>query len=157
MSLLDQKEQEDKLILESAILEQEYVLFLSSLPSYTLCLLGTITLISLIAIKASLRSKPRHVFQAFSLLNSLVGLFFGVYGVIFLADRLALVGRDLESEFFYLFVFHRYLLLLGDMLPSLDRCLAVCYPLMYFKHATARGALGKMKWKTMDRAHILRT
>ncbi len=66
------------------------------------------------------------------LLNTLVGVFIGIYGLAFLLYRAGYL--DIRSDqqmtwMLYLFIFHRYLLMMGDALPSLDRCAAILFPL----------------------------
>ena len=123
---------------------QEWCFLLASLPTYILGTVGTLGLIWAIIRRPRLW-KPRHIFQALSLFNSLVGIFFGIYGFIFLAKRVGIISLPEGSvpNIFYFFIFHRYLLLSGDLIPSIDRCLAVVYPLKYYTHATVSMALGK--------------
>ncbi|TRY61210.1 hypothetical protein TCAL_03686 [Tigriopus californicus] len=118
---------------------QERVFFYASVPSY---IFGTISVLALIFVIGQRPSlwKPRHIFQALSLFNSLIGIFFGIYGFVFLMERLGYL-EPMHTGFFYFFIFHRYLLLSGDMIPSVDRCLAVVWPLKYYTHATTSLAL----------------
>lgn len=120
----------------------EKIFAFSLLPSYCFALLGSLSLILIVVAKPRLR-KPRHICQVLSLVNSMVGVFFGIYGFFFLYERLAEEGGNLSIKWFYLFIMHRYLLLLGDLMPSLDRCLAVVQPLKYYTHATPSMAVGK--------------
>jgi len=56
------------------------------------------------------------------LINSLIGSLIGIYGTFFTAQRAGLMFSP-DPDWFYGFIFHRYMLLFGDILPSLDRCL----------------------------------
>ena len=49
-------------------------------------------------------------------------------------------GETSSFTLLHLFLLHRYLLMLGDLLPSLDRCAAVLFPLRYAVGATCSGA-----------------
>ena len=42
-----------------------------------------------------------------SLLNSLVGIIFGIYGFVFLLERIGLY-RDISLKWLYAFIMHRY-------------------------------------------------
>lgn len=131
----------------SEVASEEAILALIIIPVG--CLGSLLTFIIFAAIiKASYQDnletiwKSRTLFEAFSLLSSIVGFIFGVYGLVFLRNRVYL----LESQDFYLnfFIFHRFLLIGSDLFPSLDRCIAVLYPLRYYTRATPKTAFGKL-------------
>ena len=125
--------------------EQELILFFISLPFGAMGLVGCGLMFSTIA-KSKDFWKPRTIFEAFSVLNSFIGMFLGVYGLLFTLPRSGIVTHDIldQSNLIYLFLFHRFLLLGGDLFTSLDRCIAVVLPLKYHTNASPGLAAGKL-------------
>ena len=79
-----------------------------------------------------------------SLINTLLGIVFGNYGFVFVYHRQV---RSLDPSTLqwlaYAFIFHRFLLIGGDLFPSLDRCVAILFPLKYYMVASPCCAFGK--------------
>jgi len=75
--------------------------------------------------------------------SSIFGFLFGIYGIIWLDQRIELgfITLDMRKYVTYFFIFHRFLLIGSDLLPSLDRCMAVVYPLKYHTRMSTKKAL----------------
>ncbi len=135
------------------VAEDEAIMAAASIPTITMGFVGCILVFAAIAKSAITKKdelwKPRNIFEAFSLVNSVIGMFLGVYGCLFTIPRSGFVDArswNLDQNLMlHLFLFHRYLLLGGDLFTSLDRCLAVLYPLKYYMLATAQVAIGKLE------------
>ena len=120
--------------------------------SWALSLLGLVVciLILTVIIKAAFEDKitdnvwkPRTLFEAFSIISTMIGMLVGNYGIFFTYPRI----HDMDfrpNEFLaYAYIFQRFLLIGTDLFPSMDRCLAVLYPLRYMTQATPCMAIGK--------------
>ena len=92
----------------------------------------------------------------FSLFANLFGIIFGGYGVLFMVQRsffsslkeISLEGQDLplsSISWLYVFIFHRFLMMGGDLLPSLDRAVALLFPLKFHCYGTPTIASGICK------------
>ena len=79
------------------------------------------------------------------------GVIFGGYGLFFLVDRVfytnvassdptstPIVSTPLDSStaWIYVFIFHRLLMIGGDVLPSLDRATALLFPIKFYCHCS---------------------
>jgi len=77
--------------------------------------------------------KPRTIFEGLSLINTLLGIVFGIYGFVYVYHRHVRPFEPSTLQWLtYAFVFHRFLLIGGDLFPSLDRCVAILFPLKYY-------------------------
>ena len=103
--------------------------------------------------------KSRTIFEGFSLLSSILGFVFGIYGVVFVLQRVNLEAdtMDLPTKevLVALFVWHRFLLMGSDLFPSMDRCMAVLYPLKYYARASPKLAFGNSNLCAFDAGVIL--
>ena len=90
--------------------------------------------------------EARILFEVFSLFSSNVGLLFGVYGIFYLDQRIPLGFITNHTYITYAFIFHRFLLIGSDLLPSMDRCIAVIYPLKYYTRMSLKTAFSKYKF-----------
>ena len=133
---------------------EEVLLAYISIPCATLSLILSLIIIAAI-IRASFYPdildtiwKPKTIFEGLSLFNTVIGTVFSAYGFIFLYNRVysPITGPIAHQIIGYGFVFHRFLLVGGDLFPSLDRCAAIMYPMKYFFSATPRMALGKQNY-----------
>ena len=125
-----------------------------SLPNGILCLL-TCLIVFGVVIKSAFDAeddldhtiwKPRIVFVIFSLISTMFGVFFGVYGGLFTYQRIHhTFDYGDRVIFLYLFICHRLLTMGGDLFPSLDRCAAILSPLKYYTQATPCAAFSKFK------------
>ena len=90
-----------------------------------------------------------------SLLANLFGTVFGGYGILFMAQRVFFsssskgVNSFLDNEmplssisWLYVFIFHRFLMMGGDLLPSLERAFALLFPLKFYTDITPTVAGG---------------
>ena len=91
--------------------------------------------------------KPRTIFEAFSVVSSILGMCVGNYGIFFTYPRIYDIAFHPNTVLTYAFIFQRFLLIGTDVLPSMDRCMAVLYPLKYMTSATPRMAIGKYFYK----------
>ena len=89
--------------------------------------------------------KPRIIFEGLSLFNTTIGTFLSIYGFLFLYHRnIEPFDPATLQVISYFFIFHRFLLIGGDLFPSLDRCAAILFPIKYFFIASpAKVAFGK--------------
>ena len=93
--------------------------------------------------------KPRIIFEGLSLFNTTIGTGISAYGFFFLYHRN--FGGHIDSASItvqimsYLFIFHRFLLIGGDLFPSMDRCLAILYPMKYYCLASPKKAFGNFR------------
>ena len=89
--------------------------------------------------------KPRVIFEGLSLFNTTIGTFLSIYGFLFLYHRNIEPFDPATLQIIsYFFIFHRFLLIGGDLFPSLDRCAAILFPIKYFFIASpAKVAFGK--------------
>ena len=101
--------------------------------------------------------EARILFEVFSLFSSNVGLLFGVYGIFYLDQRIPLGFITNHTYITYAFIFHRFLLIGSDLLPSVDRCIAVIYPLKYYTRMSLKTAFSKYKFLiyTMSSFHFI--
>ena len=117
---------------------EERILLLVSTPCSLLGLVfGCILVINILLTKSL--HKPKHLFQALAVCSSLArwcfthqtldihniphhasSQLFGLYGIVFLARSCGFYDST-HILFFYLLIWNRYLLLLTDVLPSIDR------------------------------------
>ena len=98
---------------------EERILLLVSTPCSVLGLVfGCILVINILLTKSL--HKPKHLFQALAVCSSLASQLFGLYGIVFLARSCGFYDST-HILFFYLLIWNRYLLLLTDVLPSIDR------------------------------------
>ena len=117
---------------------EERILLLVSTPCSLLGLLfGCILVINILLTKSL--HKPKHLFQALAVCSSLArwcfihqtldihniphhasSQLFGLYGIVFLARSCGFLDST-HILFFYILIWNRYLLLLTDVLPSIDR------------------------------------
>ena len=90
--------------------------------------------------------KPRIIFEGLSLFNTTIGTGISAYGFFFLYHRnVGPVDNTITVQIMsYLFIFHRFLLIGGDLFPSMDRCLAILYPMKYYCLASPKIAFGKL-------------
>ena len=130
---------------------EEVLLACISIPCAILSLILTL-LIGVTLYKASFHPdiletiwKPRTIFEGLSLLNTAIGTIFSIYGFIYLYHRIysPIDNQMVHQIIGYTFVFHRFLLIGGDLFPSLDRCAAILYPIKYHCSATPHIAFGK--------------
>ena len=90
-----------------------------------------------------------------SLLANLFGTVFGGYGILFMAQRVFFSSNSMgehSSEYdeiplssrswLYAFIFHRFLMMGGDLLPSLERAAALLFPLKFYTDGTPTVAGG---------------
>ncbi|XP_023327104.1 uncharacterized protein LOC111700434 [Eurytemora carolleeae] len=117
---------------------EERVLMILSTPWIIFGSLLSLAVIFAVLVNKKLH-KPRHIFQALSLLSSLISVCVGLYGICFGFTSSRIIDFCPRSVF-YTMIFNRYLLLLSDILPSLDRFVAIISPLQYHIHATANKA-----------------
>ena len=87
--------------------------------------------------------KPRTIFEAFSVVSTIIGMLVGNYGIFFTYPRIYDIDFHPNTLLTYAFIFQRFLLIGTDLLPSMDRCMAVLYPLKYMTSATPCMAIGK--------------
>ena len=94
--------------------------------------------------------KPRIIFEGLSLFNTTIGTGISAYGFFFLYHRN--FGGPVNSTSIttvqimsYFFIFHRFLLIGGDLFPSMDRCLAILYPMKYYCLASPKIAFGNSR------------
>ena len=158
-------------ILES-IAYQDCILSYISIPCATLSLVA-ILLIFATLIKSSFNQdslvtlwKPRTIFEGklihpfihtlsrynfdiltlgLSLINTLLGIVFGIYGFVYVYHRHVRPFEPSTLQWLtYAFVFHRFLLIGGDLFPSLDRCVAILFPLKYYMVSSPCCAFGML-------------
>ena len=126
---------------------EERILLLVSTPCSLLGLVfGCILVINILLTKSL--HKPKHLFQALAVCSSLArwcfthqtldihntphhvsSQLFGLYGIVFLARSCGFYDST-HILFFYLLIWNRYLLLLTDVLPSIDRWRHHCDDIM---------------------------
>jgi len=86
------------------------------------------------------------------LIANLFGAIFGGYGILFMVQRVFFSTQDINSgnnrlplssiSWLYVFIFHRFLMMGGDLLPSLDRAAALLFPLKFHCYGTPTVAAG---------------
>ena len=116
----------------------------------SLCGLVSCLLILTVLIKAAFEDritdnvwKPRTLFEAFSIISTMIGMLVGNYGIFFTYPRIHDVDFRPNAFLAYAYIFQRFLLIGTDLFPSMDRCMAVLYPLKYMTQATPCMAIGK--------------
>ena len=87
--------------------------------------------------------KARTIFEAFSVVSTVIGMLVGNYGIFFTYPRIYDTDFHPNEILTYAFIFQRFLLIGTDLFPSLDRCMAVLYPLKYMTSATPCKAIGE--------------
>ena len=121
--------------------------------SWALSLLGLVIciLIFVVVIKAAFEDKlsdnvwkPRTLFEVFSIISTVIGMLVGNYGIFFTYPRIYDKDFHPNTYLVYAYIFQRFLLIGADLFPSMDRCMAVLYPLKYMTQATPRMAFGKI-------------
>ena len=85
------------------------------------------------------------------MLCNMFGVIFGGYGLFFLVDRVFYsdfassdptsastkpTPADASTAWIYVFIFHRLLMIGGDVLPSLDRATALLFPIKFYCHCS---------------------
>ena len=98
---------------------------------------------------------PSLICFYFSLFANLFGIIFGGYGVLFMVQRSFISRSSFEEDspeeqnlplssisWLYVFIFHRFLMMGGDLLPSLDRAVALLFPLKFHCYGTPTIATG---------------
>ena len=83
---------------------------------------------------------------------NLFGAIFGGYGILFMVQRVFFTTQDIDSgnnglplssiSWLYVFIFHRFLMMGGDLLPSLERAAALLFPLKFYTDGTPTVAGG---------------
>ena len=92
------------------------------------------------SIKGTLES--RILFEVQSMISSNLGFLIGPYGIFYLDQRinLGLHTNHAGKYIMYLFIFQRFFNIGSDLLPSLDRCAAVMYPIKYYTRMSNKAA-----------------
>ena len=97
------------------------------------------------------------------MLCNIFGVIFGGYGLFFLVDRVFYsdfassdptststksTPAEASTAWIYVFIFHRLLMIGGDVLPSLDRATALLFPIKFYCHCSPGIAGGNVSHLT---------